>query len=57
MVNHIVSTVQNKTRNGSIVLAHDSLKPDTVTAFKYLAPWLKSRFTVVALPQGGLGRT
>lgn len=56
MVNHIVSTVQQKTRQGSIVLAHDYNKPDTVTAFKYLMPWLKSRFTIIALPPGGLPR-
>ncbi len=50
MVNHIVSTVQDKCRRGSIILAHDKSKPDTVTAFKTLVPWLKQRYKLIPLP-------
>jgi len=53
MVNHIVSSVQQSTRPGSIVLSHDNLKPDTVAAYRYLLPWLKARFTLIALPPDG----
>ncbi|HZM82035.1 MAG TPA: polysaccharide deacetylase family protein [Candidatus Limnocylindrales bacterium] len=54
MVNQIVSTVKQNTRPGSIILSHDNLKPDTVTAYKTLIPWLKARFTLIALPPNGL---
>lgn len=53
MVKHIVSTVQQSTTSGSIVLSHDAQRPDTVTAYRYLLPWLKGRFTLIALPPGG----
>lgn len=53
MVKHIVSTVQQRTRSGSIVLSHDAQRPDTVTAYQKLLPWLKDRFTLIALPPGG----
>jgi peptidoglycan/xylan/chitin deacetylase (PgdA/CDA1 family) len=49
MVNHVVTVVERQTRPGSIVLSHDT-KPDTVTAYRTLLPWLKGRFTLVALP-------
>lgn len=52
MVNHIVSEVQGQTKAGSIVLAHD-VQPDTITAFRYLLPWLKGRFNLIALPADG----
>ncbi len=50
MVNHIIGVVQSKTRRGSIVLAHDLNKPDTITAYRTLLPWLKANVTLVALP-------
>lgn len=50
MVEHIISTVKTQTRPGAIVLSHDNLKPDTVTAYATLLPWLKPRFRLVALP-------
>lgn len=53
MVNHVVDNVQKNTRPGSIVLSHDSLRPDTVTAYRTLMPWLKQRFTLTALPPDG----
>ncbi|WP_117209751.1 polysaccharide deacetylase family protein [Allorhizocola rhizosphaerae] len=54
MVNHIVGVVQGQTRPGSIVLMHDYQKPDTTTALHTALPWLKARFTLVALPRDGL---
>lgn len=53
MVTHIITNVQQNTRPGSIVLSHDNLKPDTVTAYRTLMPWLKARFTLIALPPDG----
>jgi peptidoglycan/xylan/chitin deacetylase (PgdA/CDA1 family) len=53
MVDHIVSNVKQNTRPGSIILSHDNLKPDTVTAYRTLMPWLKARFTLIALPPDG----
>jgi peptidoglycan/xylan/chitin deacetylase (PgdA/CDA1 family) len=50
MVNHMVTTVQRNTRRGSIVLGHDNLKPTTIRAYRILLPWLKKRFTLIALP-------
>lgn len=50
MVDQIVKVVQKDTRPGSIVLSHDNLKPDTVTAYRHLMPWLKSRFTLTGVP-------
>ncbi len=52
MVDHIVSTVENNTSAGSIVLSHDRAKPDTVAAYQILIPWLLARFTLIALPTG-----
>jgi len=50
MVDHIVETVGYGTRPGSIILAHDFHKPDTVTAFTTLMPWLKAHFKLIPLP-------
>ncbi len=50
MVDHIVRHVKGQVRAGSIVLGHDLLKPFTVTAYQRLLPWLKGKFTLVALP-------
>ncbi|NUT37700.1 MAG: polysaccharide deacetylase family protein [Hamadaea sp.] len=50
MVGHIIGAVQRDTRPGSIVLSHDNGKPDTITAYRTLLPWLKARFRLVALP-------
>jgi peptidoglycan/xylan/chitin deacetylase (PgdA/CDA1 family) len=52
MVNHIIATVQSKTRRGAIVLSHDLNKPDTLTAYRTLLPWLKANVTLIALPVG-----
>jgi peptidoglycan/xylan/chitin deacetylase (PgdA/CDA1 family) len=50
MVSHIVSTVRGYTRPGAIVLSHDRAKPDTITAYENLLPWLVARFKLIALP-------
>jgi peptidoglycan-N-acetylglucosamine deacetylase len=50
MVDHIVTHVKRSVRPGSIVLGHDMAKPFTVTAYARLLPWLKSRYTLIALP-------
>jgi peptidoglycan/xylan/chitin deacetylase (PgdA/CDA1 family) len=50
MVRHIVRAVRHSTRPGSIILAHDLRKPDTLAAMGQLLPWLKSQFTVSPLP-------
>jgi peptidoglycan/xylan/chitin deacetylase (PgdA/CDA1 family) len=50
MVNHVVSSIESSTRPGSIILSHDLAKPDTIAAYAILLPWLKARFTLIALP-------
>ncbi len=50
MTTHIVSTVEERVRPGSIVLSHDNQKPTTVAAYRILLPWLAARFTLIALP-------
>jgi peptidoglycan/xylan/chitin deacetylase (PgdA/CDA1 family) len=50
MVNHIIRTIESNTRPGSIILSHDLAKPDTMTAYKTLIPWLKARFVLIPLP-------
>jgi peptidoglycan/xylan/chitin deacetylase (PgdA/CDA1 family) len=50
MVNHIISAVEAGVRPGAIVLSHDNGKPDTITAYRTLLPWLKARFHLIALP-------
>ncbi|MBB5870968.1 peptidoglycan/xylan/chitin deacetylase (PgdA/CDA1 family) [Allocatelliglobosispora scoriae] len=50
MVNHIIGAVQSQTRPGAIILSHDNGKPDTITAYKTLLPWLKARFILIPLP-------
>jgi peptidoglycan/xylan/chitin deacetylase (PgdA/CDA1 family) len=50
MVRHIVYVLRHYTRPGSIVLAHDLRKPDTIAAIDQVLPWLKAHFTVAPLP-------
>jgi len=50
MIDHIIAAVKYDTQRGSIVLAHDLDKPDTIAAYRTLLPWLKSRFKLIALP-------
>jgi peptidoglycan/xylan/chitin deacetylase (PgdA/CDA1 family) len=49
MVRHIVSILYGATRRGSIILAHDLNKPDTLAAFGEVLPWLRSHVNLIAL--------
>jgi len=51
MVKHIVSVVQSQAKPGVIILSHDLSKPDTLTAYQELIPWLlKKHFKLIPLP-------
>jgi peptidoglycan/xylan/chitin deacetylase (PgdA/CDA1 family) len=52
MTNHIITSVRNNTKPGSIVLAHDGGgdRSCTMAAFKTLLPELKGKFTLIAMP-------
>jgi peptidoglycan/xylan/chitin deacetylase (PgdA/CDA1 family) len=54
MTAHIVAAVRQKTRPGSIVLAHDAggERAATIAAMRILLPELAQRFRLVALPSG-----
>ncbi|WP_262384697.1 polysaccharide deacetylase family protein [Actinoplanes teichomyceticus] len=47
---HLISFVKKHTRPGAIVLSHDYAQPDTIRAYRTLLPWLRKRFTLIALP-------
>jgi len=55
MAQHVVGSVQGGCRPGAIVLAHDGGgdRTGTVSAFRTLLPWLKERYSLVALPVSG----
>jgi peptidoglycan/xylan/chitin deacetylase (PgdA/CDA1 family) len=53
MVDNIVTRVERDSRRGSIILSHDKGKPDTVTAYQTLLPWLKQHYQLIALPADG----
>jgi peptidoglycan/xylan/chitin deacetylase (PgdA/CDA1 family) len=53
MADNVIVQVKEHTRPGSIILAHDKYKPDTVNAFETLLPWLKQQYTLIALPPDG----
>jgi peptidoglycan-N-acetylglucosamine deacetylase len=50
MVDHVISAVEGSARPGAIILSHDNGKPDTITAYRTLLPWLKARFKLIAMP-------
>jgi peptidoglycan-N-acetylglucosamine deacetylase len=50
MVDHIIANVEYNVRPGSIVLSHDLGKPDTITAYRTLLPWLRSHVMLIRLP-------
>ena len=51
LVTHIVSVVKSQSRPGVIVLSHDLSKPDTVTAYQQLIPWLlKAHYKLISMP-------
>jgi peptidoglycan/xylan/chitin deacetylase (PgdA/CDA1 family) len=52
MVKHIVTTIKRTTKPGAIILSHDMNRPATIKAYATLLPWLKKKFTLIALPAG-----
>jgi peptidoglycan/xylan/chitin deacetylase (PgdA/CDA1 family) len=50
MIRHMTKMVRRDARPGAVILSHDLAKPFTVTAYDELLPWLKQRFTLIALP-------
>jgi len=46
----VISQIERHCRPGAIVLSHDYAQPDTIAAYRKLIPWLKKRYTLVALP-------
>ncbi|WP_250035526.1 polysaccharide deacetylase family protein [Paractinoplanes maris] len=46
----VVAQIEKHCRPGAIVLSHDYGQPDTIAAYRKLLPWLKKRYTLVALP-------
>lgn len=50
MVDHVVSFVFSTTKPGAIVLSHDNLKPDTISAYAILLPLLAHFYTLIPLP-------
>ncbi|WP_436650753.1 polysaccharide deacetylase family protein [Actinoplanes sp. URMC 104] len=46
----VISRIERHCRPGAIVLSHDYAQPDTIAAYRRLLPWLKKRYTLVALP-------
>jgi peptidoglycan-N-acetylglucosamine deacetylase len=49
-IDRVIAVVRKYTRPGSIVLSHDNRQPTTIEAYRWLLPWLKERFRLVALP-------
>lgn len=48
----VIGTVRKHVSKGAIVLSHDYRQPGTITAYETLIPWLKKRYTLIALPVG-----
>jgi peptidoglycan/xylan/chitin deacetylase (PgdA/CDA1 family) len=46
----VIAEVKHQVRQGSIILSHDNVQPDTIVAYQTLVPFLKQHFTLVALP-------
>ncbi|WP_127499582.1 polysaccharide deacetylase family protein [Actinoplanes solisilvae] len=46
----VIRQIEKHCRPGAIVLSHDYAQPDTIAAYRKLIPWLKKRYTLVALP-------
>jgi peptidoglycan/xylan/chitin deacetylase (PgdA/CDA1 family) len=46
----VIAEVKRQVRQGSIILSHDNVQPDTIVAYQTLVPFLKQRFTLVPLP-------
>jgi hypothetical protein len=50
MIKHIILAVESHVRPGAIILSDDDGKPDTITAYATLRPWLRAHFKLIALP-------
>ncbi len=48
-INRVIGAVQYQVRQGSIVLSHDNVQPNTVEAYRVLLPWLLARYTLIPL--------
>ncbi|PRY27972.1 polysaccharide deacetylase family protein [Pseudosporangium ferrugineum] len=46
----VIRAVKKHVGKGAIVLSHDYGQPDTIRAYEKLIPWLKQRYTLIALP-------
>ena len=46
----VIAEVKRQVRQGSIILSHDNVQPDTIVAYQTLVPFLKQYFTLVPLP-------
>jgi peptidoglycan/xylan/chitin deacetylase (PgdA/CDA1 family) len=49
-IDRVISGVKHQVRQGSIILSHDNVQPDTIVAYRTLIPWLKRYFTLERLP-------
>jgi peptidoglycan/xylan/chitin deacetylase (PgdA/CDA1 family) len=46
----VIAEVKRQVRQGSIILSHDNVQPDTIVAYQTLVPLLKQHFTLIPLP-------
>jgi peptidoglycan/xylan/chitin deacetylase (PgdA/CDA1 family) len=46
----VIASVKRHVGKGAIVLSHDYAQPATISAYETLIPWLKARYTLIALP-------
>ncbi|MFI7598696.1 polysaccharide deacetylase family protein [Actinoplanes sp. NPDC049681] len=46
----VIRSVKQHVSKGAIVLSHDYGQPGTISAYETLIPWLKQRYTLIALP-------
>ncbi|MEV4639165.1 polysaccharide deacetylase family protein [Actinoplanes sp. NPDC049548] len=46
----VIHGVKQHVSKGAIVLSHDYAQPGTISAYETLIPWLKQRYTLIALP-------
>ena len=46
----VIAEVKSQVRQGSIILSHDNVQPDTIVAYQTLVPFLKQHFTLIPLP-------
>ena len=49
-ISRVAANVRGRVKPGAIVLSHDNGQPQTVVAYRQLLPWLKDRYTLIAMP-------